>query len=327
MESGKLVSTCVLLLASGGAWADGTLTRKGAKTPMTAVYAGLTITEMGSGVVVFTDKAQLAERVSMTPGKEPDNVAREISDKGGQVVVLKILRDLSPMLWVCKDHCQQSVVFDEKSLRLALARYDDERVEGTIKGAGDGMDADLSFSLDVHNVAEAAEYQGPNGAHDSLAKHTLLPEPIPPGTPSVFYSDGAAFGLADSYAFTAQDEFNHDARNRGRPVLVFSDKPLDKAALANADSVLQALKAQSDAGRIRHYVVLRLLADRKVFVDLRGDDPTYAAMGDDSQLLTIKRDDGRRIEGAYTCKDPNEKRLLDHLCFDLQFALDVVRAK
>jgi hypothetical protein len=332
MPKCKPAFACLLLFACAGAFADdadGTLTRQKQKTPMTAVYAGMTMTELGSGVVVFTDRPQASESVSFEPGREPETIAAELNRKGAQVVVLKVLRDLTPMLWVCADGCQQSIPFDEKSVRLSLTRYDDEAIEGTVKGAGskNGIAADLKFALDLHNVAEAGASQGASYAHAPLTSLALLPAPERPATPSAVYSDGIAYGLADSYAFAAQDEFNRDARNRGRPVLVFTDAPMDKAALAGPGGAMSALHEQQSAGKIKHVLVLRLLADGKVFIDLRGDEPTYAALGDDSQVLKLQRNDGKRVEGSYTCKDPNEKRMQDHLCFDLQFALDVVQSR
>lgn len=328
MNGCRLALALALLLTCGGVFAadnDGTLTRKTAKTPMIAVHAGMTMSEMGSGVVVFTDSAAASDGVSVEPGKEPESVAAEISKKGAQVVVLKVMRHLSPIVWLCGDHCQRSIPFDEKTLHLVLTRYDDQRIEGTIKGTSkqNGMAADLSFALDLHNVAEASEQQGPSYAHDPLSNLTPLPKPERPATPSAVYNDGVAYGLADSYAFAAQDEFNHDARNRGRPVLLFTDEAMDKAALANSDGVLHALNEQYAAGKIKHFLIFRLLADGKVFIDLRGDEPTYTAMGDDSEVLKLKRDAGTRVEGSYDCKDQNEKRMQGHICFDLKFALDV----
>jgi len=324
--AGLLLLSCA---AAFGAGNDGTLTRKKTKSPMIAVHAGMTMSELGSGVVVFADTAAAADGVSVEPGKEPESVASEISSKGSTVVVLKIMRNLSPMLWLCADHCQRSIPFDEKTLQLALTRYDDQRIEGSIKGVSkqNGMSADLSFALDLHNVAEASEQQGPNYAHDPLSKLTPLPAPERPATPSAVYNDGVAYGLADSYAFAAQDEFNHDPRNRGRPVLIFTDLAMNKAALADSDNVLRALNEQHDDGKIKHILILRLLADGKVFIDLRGDEPTYTAMGDDSEVLKLSRNDGKRVEGSYDCKDQNEKRMQGHVCFDLKFALDVARAK
>jgi len=189
------------------------------------------------------------------------------------------------------------------------------------------MAADLSFALDLHNVAEASAQQGPSYAHAPLGKLTPLPKPERPATPSAVYNDGVAYGLADSYAFAAQDEFNHDARNRGRPVLIFTDAAMDKAAMAKSDNVMQVLNAQHDDGTIKHILIFRLLADGKVFIDLRGDEPTYTAMGDDSEVLKLKRNDGKRVEGSYDCKDQDEKRLQGHICFDLKFALDVAGPK
>jgi len=332
MSVSRLLCAIALLLSCAGAFAaanDGTLTRKKAKTSMTAIHAGMTMSEMGSGVVVFADNPQAGEGVSVEPGTEPETVAAQVSRKGAQVVVLKVMRDLSPMLWLCADHCQQSVPFDEKTLQLALTRYDDQRIEGTIKGSSKphGMAADLSFALDLHNVAEASAQQGPSYAHAPLGKLTPLPKPERPATPSAVYNDGVAYGLADSYAFAAQDEFNHDARNRGRPVLIFTDAAMDKAAMAKSDNVMQVLNAQHDDGTIKHILIFRLLADGKVFIDLRGDEPTYTAMGDDSEVLKLKRNDGKRVEGSYDCKDQDEKRLQGHICFDLKFALDVAGPK
>src|SRR6185436_7431645 len=102
----------------------------------------------------------------------------------------------------------------------------------------------LEFALALHNVAEARANQGPSYAHDPVGKPELLPAPERPATPSAVYSDGIAYGLSDSYAFAAQDEFNHDPHNRGRPVLVFTDEAMDKGALANPDGVLSALREQ-----------------------------------------------------------------------------------
>lgn len=167
MTHRKPALACLMLLACASAFAaeaEGTLTRKKVKTPMTAVYAGMTITELGSGVVVFTDRPQASESIALEPGKEPESVAAELSRKGAQVVVLKVLRDLTPMLWLCADGCQRSIPFDEKSLHLSLTHYDDAGIEGTIKGASkkDGLAADLEFALHLHNVAEARAYQSPN---------------------------------------------------------------------------------------------------------------------------------------------------------------------
>lgn len=332
MNACRPVLALVLLLTGAGAAAadnDGTLTRRKATTAMTAVHAGMTMSEMGSGVVVFTDNAAAIEGVSVEPEQEPETVAAELSRKGAQVAVLKVLRNLEPMLWVCADHCQQALSFDEKTLHLALTRYDDQRIEGSIKGVSkkNGMAADLKFALDLHNVAEASERQGPNYKHAPLSNLTPLPAPGRPATPSAVYNDGVAYGLADSYAFAAQDEFNHDPRNRGRAVLIFTDTAMDKAAFADPQNIMSSLNAQHDEGKIKHLLIFRLLADGKVFIDLRGDEPTYTAMGDDSELLKLARNDGKRVEGSYTCKDPNEKRMVGHICFDLKFAQDVARAK
>src|SRR6185437_12223660 len=136
-----------------------------------------------------------------------------------------------------------------------------------------------------------------------------------------------AIGLTDVYAFAAQDEFNHDAKNKGRVVLVFTDGKMDKAALAKAENVLHEINDQNDAGKFSHMLILRLLADGKTFVDLRGDEPRYAAMGDETEVLRIRRNDAKRVEGSYLCRDQNEKRLEGHLCWDLHFALDVVHGR
>lgn len=321
-----------LALAAANAFADGnsgTLTQKREIVSMTAVYAGMTLSEMGSGVVVFTDIPDAIDHLPADLDKEPDSVETAIAEQGAKVVTLKILRSLTPMLWVCGEgDCAKQTVFDEKALKLVLTRYDDQRIEGTIKGSDkrSGMAVDLAFALDLHNVAEATERNGPNYAHETIGK-AMLPAPEKPAAQSAVYSDGKAIGLADSYAFAAQDEFNHDPRNRGRAVLVFTDGKMDKAALAKAENVLRAVNDQYDSDKFKHILILRLLAGGKVFVDLRGDEPRYAAMGDDTQLLKLRRNDGKRVEGSYLCKDQNEKRLEGHLCFDLQFAQDVVHGK
>ncbi len=332
----RLAIAFVLLTTAANAFADGnngTLTRKREVISMTAVYAGMTLSELGSGVVVFTDIPDAIDHLPADTGKEPDNIEWAVRQQGAQVVTLKILRDLKPMLWMCGNDCGTSIPFDEKTGGSMLTLRDDQRIEGTIKSNDKqhGMAADLSFSLDLHNVAEAHEQQGPNYAHAPVGQEKLsapvLPAPARPATQSALYNDGKAIGLADSYAFAAQDEFNHDPKNRGRTVLVFTDDKMDKAALAKADSVLHAISGQYDAGKFKHYLVLRLLAGGKVFIDLRGDEPYYTAMGDDSQVLKLQRNDDRRVEGTYLCKDQNEKRLEGHLCFDLQFALDVAHGK
>src|SRR6476646_2145492 len=64
MSVSRLLCAIALLLSCAGAFAaanDGTLTRKKAKTPMTAIHAGMTMSEMGSGVVVFADNPQAGE--------------------------------------------------------------------------------------------------------------------------------------------------------------------------------------------------------------------------------------------------------------------------
>ncbi|MEP6939091.1 MAG: hypothetical protein ABI846_04960 [Rudaea sp.] len=334
MKGYRFATMVVLLVLCAHALAadnHGSFTRKREQLSMTAVYAGMTISELGSGVVVFTDTPDAIDHLAADVGNEPDNVESAIREQGANVVTLKILRNLKPMLWICGKDCGTSIPFDEKSLKLELTRYDDQRVEGTIKSVDkrSGMSADLAFALPLHNVAEASERQGPNYAHAPVGQSPLpaMPAPSVPDAPSALYAGGKAIGLVDSYAFAAQDEFDHDPKNRGRTVLVFTDGKMDKAALANADSVLQAVNEQNRAGRFEHIAIVRLLANGKTFIDLRGAEPYYAALGDDTEVLKLKHNDARHVEGSYLCKDPSEKRMVGHLCWDLHFALDVARAK
>lgn len=322
-----LLTTCTNVFADGNM---GSFARKRQITPMTAVYAGMTLSELGSGVVVFADTPDALANVSITAGDEPESVGSATSEHAN-VIVLKILRNLKPMLWVCEATCSSSTVFDEKVLELALTRYDDQRVEGTIRAVDKrkGMTAYLAFALDLHNVAEARERQGPQYAHDPVGPPlpALLATPEKPDAPSALYSDGKAIGLTDVYAFSAQDEFNRDAKNKARTVLIFTDGKMDKVALAQAENVLHAVNDQNAAGKFSHMLILRLLADGRTFIDLRGDEPRYAAMGDDTEVLQIRRNDAKRVEGSYLCKDDKEKRLEGHLCWDLHFALDVVHGR
>lgn len=322
------------LLASGGALAEGanTFTRKGQSLPMTAVYAEATLSELGSGIVLFTDKpeaAQFDEHEQQEQGDYADQLASKISKRGGQVVELKILRSLAPMLWLEDKEGQVSAAFDEKAVHLVVTRYDEQRIEGTVKAkdAKKGLSGDLAFALDLHNGAKQKQTQGAQ-AHPLVGAAAAQPLATPdkPAGKSAIYIDGKATGLVDSYAFAAADAFDHDERNKGRTIVVLTDGAIDKAALRNAQNPLLDLNRQQDDGKFDTIVVLRLLADGKIFYDIRGDNPSNG-LGQPSEVLHLSRNDGKRVEGSYVSKNAQDKKLAGHSFFDFHFALDVAPAK
>ncbi|MEO8671674.1 MAG: hypothetical protein ABI411_10205 [Tahibacter sp.] len=156
LRRGALATALVMACTCEATDNSGSFMLKGKTFPMTAVYAEATITEVGSGIVLFTDKPEAA-RFEESEQKERGDFASQlefrIQRRGAHVVALKILSNFEAMLWTCGNSCQEPLVFDEKTIHLSIDRYDDQRIEGHVNSADPRkpMSADRSFSLDLHN--------------------------------------------------------------------------------------------------------------------------------------------------------------------------------
>jgi hypothetical protein len=138
------------------------------------------------------------------------------------------------------------------------------------------------------------------------------------GGSGTLYMDGKATPLTSAYAFRAADPFDDKARIT---TVVFSDKPIDAAALTEEADRGEALADQLRASQATR-VELNLQDDGSVQdVNIAAPGSSASQSGSGWYTLELAHHDARRVEGSFRSKDEADKKNGHY--FDLAFALDL----
>lgn len=130
------------------------------------------------------------------------------------------------------------------------------------------------------------------------------------------YNDGKAIALPYAYAYRTADRFN---KGQQMTSVVFSDKAIDAAALADATDRGDALDDQL-RGATR--VELNIEADGNVQnLNIQMDGYSGSTSGSGWYTLDLKQNDDARIEGSFRSNDEEDKTSGRY--YDLGFALDL----
>lgn len=131
-----------------------------------------------------------------------------------------------------------------------------------------------------------------------------------------FHTDGRAIELKGAYAYRMPDPFDDDAQITR---IVFADRPIDAAALADAADRDEAIDEML-RGAVR--VDLNLEADGSVQnINTRVGDTSGSQSGSGWYTLDLKRNDAQRVEGRFHSNDEEDKTSGRY--YDLAFALDL----
>jgi len=139
---------------------------------------------------------------------------------------------------------------------------------------------------------------------------------------STYYNHGKAVALTDSYACTEDDIFNE---GKLITVVAFSNGPMDKAALKAASDPCRELTHQVG----KHFttlVELKIKYDGTPY-NVQVYDASGTHSRSDAANLKLRKNDGRRVEGAYATRNASARHSPDTEAFDLTFALDVAPRK
>lgn len=130
------------------------------------------------------------------------------------------------------------------------------------------------------------------------------------------YNDGKAIALKHAYAYRMPDPFD---RTKQITRVVFADKPIDAAALADASDRDGAI---DDQLREATRVDLNLEADGSVQnVNTHVGYSSGSQSGSGWYTASIKRNDDKRVEGSFRSNDEGDKKSGRY--YDLAFALDL----
>ncbi|MGN6519165.1 MAG: hypothetical protein ACTHK2_07055 [Dokdonella sp.] len=130
------------------------------------------------------------------------------------------------------------------------------------------------------------------------------------------YNDGKAIALKHAYAYRMPDPFD-----KGKQItrIVFADRPIDAAALADASDRDSAIDDQlHEATRVD----LNLEADGSVQnVNTHIGYSSGSQSGSGWYTVSLKRNDDKRVEGSFRSNDEEDKKSGRY--YDLAFALDL----
>lgn len=130
------------------------------------------------------------------------------------------------------------------------------------------------------------------------------------------YNDGKAIALPYAYAYRTADRFN---KGQQMTSVVFSDKAIDAAALADASDRADAL---NDMLRGATQVELNIEADGNVQnLNTQMDGYSGSTSGSGWYTLELKQNDDARIEGSFRSNDEEDKA--SGRFYDFTFALDL----
>lgn len=130
------------------------------------------------------------------------------------------------------------------------------------------------------------------------------------------YNDGKAIALKHAYAYRMPDPFEKDKQITR---IVFADKPIDAAALADASDRDSAI---DDQLREATRVDLNLEADGSVQnVNTHIGYSSGSQSGSGWYTLSLKHNDDKRVEGSFRSNDEADKKSGKY--YDLAFALDL----
>jgi len=130
------------------------------------------------------------------------------------------------------------------------------------------------------------------------------------------YNDGKAIALKHAYAYRMPDPFDKDKQITR---VVFADKPIDAAALADASDRDGAV---DDQLREATRVDLNLEGDGSVQnVNTHIGYSSGSQSGSGWYTLSLKRNDDKRVEGSFRSNDEADKKSGKY--YDLAFALDL----
>ena len=130
------------------------------------------------------------------------------------------------------------------------------------------------------------------------------------------YNDGKAIALKHAYAYRMPDPFD-----KGKQItrIVFADKPIDSASLADASDRDSAV---DDQLREATRVDLNLEADGSVQnVNTHIGYSSGSQSGSGWYTVSLKRNDDKRVEGSFRSNDEEDKKSGRY--YDLAFALDL----